>query len=108
MDSLLGNLQKSLDVWFDVNGLERSAVAFERLSVRPDEKLLEIPANIRSADWAPNDEFGIFHQGRSVIARNGKLLLQEGKERVCASTIHITLLEHGEVWLKAPSRTDIL
>lgn len=97
-----------MDVWLNLDGLERFAVAFERLSIRPDEKLLKIPANIRSADRAPYDEFGIFHQGRSIVTRNGQLLLQEGKDRVCANTIDITLLEQGEIWLKAPSRTHIL
>lgn len=55
--------EELLNVSLDVAGEETSAVTLEGHPISSDEELLEVPGHVVSADWAPDDELGIGHQG---------------------------------------------
>lgn len=108
LPGLLRPLEKLFDICFDVAGEEPSAVALERFPVRADEKLLKVPGDVIPAHGTPEDQFGITHQGHSVVTGLRELLLQEHKQRVGVLTVHFHLLQKLEFGLEAISRTDEL
>lgn len=60
-DGLVCRVEKLLDVTLNVDGWESSAVAFEWLSVWPNEKLLKVPGDVIPANGTPDDAFGVVH-----------------------------------------------
>ncbi len=105
---LVGYAEKFLDVSLDVAGQVSPAVAFERHSIRPNEKLLEIPSDVISAHGTPHDQFGVVHEGHWLIAREWKFLLEKDEERVGGFPVHVDFLQELEFRFKAIARTEIL
>ncbi len=105
---LVGYAEKFLDVSLDVAGQVSPAVAFEWHSIRPNEKLLEIPSDVISAHGTPHDQFGVVHEGHWLIAREWKFLLEKDEERVGGFPVHVDFLQELEFRFKAIARTDIL
>ena len=97
-----------LNVSVDVAGEEVSAVASERNPVRPHQELLEVPGDVVPADRAPDDAFGVGHEGVGVIGRERKLLFQEDEQRMGVFPVHISLLEELELGFEAVPRADVL
>lgn len=97
-----------MNVRLDVDGGELFAVSFEGLSLRPNEEFLKVPRDVSAADGTPDQKFGVLHEGAGVVIRIGELVFQIGKDWVCVYSIDITLLEHGEVGLKAATWTHML
>lgn len=60
-DGLVCRVEKLLDVTLNVDGRESPAVAFEWLSVWPDEKLLKVPGDVIPANGTPDDTFRVVH-----------------------------------------------
>lgn len=105
----LGRLaEELLDVPLDVAGEEPPAVALEWNSIRPDEELLKVPGHVVPAHRAPEDEFGVVHQGAGFVAGVRQLPLQEHKQGVGIFPVHIHFLQELKLRLKAISRTDVL
>lgn len=105
---LVCDAEELLDVSVDAAGQESPAVAFERHSVRPDQKLLEVPGDVVSAYGTPDDKFGVVHERHWLIARERKLLLEEGEERVSVFPVHVHFLQELEFGFIAIARTDVL
>ena len=85
----------------DVAGEESSAVPFEGLPIRANEKLLEIPSNVIPADWAPDDTLGVCHQGCGVIAGGGKFALEEKEQWSCILAVHIHPSPAAGIWAQS-------
>ncbi|TNN87275.1 hypothetical protein EYF80_002477 [Liparis tanakae] len=78
------------------------------LSLRPDEKLLKVPGDVRPVDGTPNQKLGVLHEGGGVIIRIGELVFEVGKDWMCACPVDVTLLKDCEAGLKAAARTNML
>lgn len=100
--------EELLDVSLDVAGEELPTVTLERHPIWSNEELLEVPGHVISADWAPDDELGVRHQGGRIITGVWEFFPQENKQGMGILSIHIHLLQELELWLKAFSRTDVL
>lgn len=107
-DGLLHFLEELLNVSFDVAGQEASAVALERFPIGADEELLKVPRDVVPAHGTPDDELGVGHQGRRVVAGEGKRLLQEHKQGVSILSVHVDLFQDLEVRHEAIPRTHEL
>lgn len=96
-----------MDVGLDVNGGEPFAVSFKGFSLRPNEKLLKVPRDVRPADGTPNQKLGVVREGGGVIVGIGELIFEIGKDRVGARPVHVALLKDGESGLKAAAWTHV-
>lgn len=101
-------MEKLLNVCLNVHSEEGSAVALVGFPVRTHQELLKVPGDIISTHWTPDDELGISHEGRGIIAGEGKLLLQKGEQGVAVGPVHIQLLKELELRFKAIPWTDVL
>lgn len=97
-----------MNVRLHINGGEISAVSFERLPLRGDEKLLKVPSYIRAVDWTPNKKFGILHERAGVVVGVREFMFQIGKDWMRVCSVDVTLLEYSEVGLKAAAWSDML
>lgn len=104
---LLRLLEELFDVSLNVAGEKPSAVALERLAIRTNEELLEVPGDVIPVHGTPGDELGIVHQGQGVVTRLRQILLEEREERVGVLAVHVQLLQKLEFGLEAISRTDV-
>lgn len=100
--------EELLDVSLDVTGEKHPAVALEWHPIRPDKELFKVPGHVVPADWAPDDELGVSHQGGWLVSWEWEVFSQERKQRMSVFPIHIHLFQELKLWLKAVSRTDIL
>lgn len=107
-DGLLHFLEELLNVSLDVTGQEAPAVALERFPIGADEELLKVPRDVVPAHGTPDDELGVGHQGRRVVAGEGKRLLQEHKQGVSILSVHVDLFQELEVRHEAIPRTHEL
>ena len=107
LDSLFHPLKKLLDISLNVASQELSAIALIWFSVWANQQLLKVPSNVIPADWAPNDELGVGHEGHGVITGKRQLFLEIGKQGVGILSIHIHLLKKREFRLKAIAWTDV-
>ena len=83
--------QKLFNVFLQVDGLVVLRVPRNGLTVRPDQKLLKVPGNVRSANGFPDDELWIGHQGLGVVFWQWQLWLQPFKHGMCLGAVYLNL-----------------
>lgn len=92
-DGLLHVLEELFDVSLDIAGQEAPAVALERFPIGANEELLKVPGDVVPAHGTPDDELGVGHQGRRVVAGEGKLLLEKHEQGVRILAVYVNLLQ---------------
>lgn len=97
-----------MNVRLNVNGGELFAVSLKGLSLRPNDKFLKVPGDVRPADGTPNQELGVVHEGARVIIGIGELIFEICKDWVCACAVDVALLKDGKAGLKATAWTHML
>lgn len=97
-----------MDVRLYVNSWKIPAVSLKGLSLRPDEKFLKVPRDVRPANWTPNKKSGILHEGTWVVFGIREFVFEIGKDWMCVCSVDIALLKQGEVGLEAASWLHVL
>lgn len=97
-----------MNVRLYVNGGEFFAVSLKGFSLWPNEEFLKVPGDIRPADGAPNQKFGVLNERIWVVIGIGEFVFQIGKNWVGICSIDVTLLEDGKDGLEASTWTHVL
>ena len=106
--------------------LKAFTVTLDRFTVSVDEEFFEIPCDVWTSHWLPNDKLWISHKAFWIVCRYGQLAFQPSEHRVFALTIgyHLVkrefydrnhqkrclenyLIEHDAFWLKSIPRSHI-
>lgn len=99
-----------LDVCAQILGFERLRVALDGAAVFADEKLLEVPGDVRSAERLPaHSSAASDDRGAGLfVARHRQCRLQPSENRLLVFAIHVPTLEQSELGLVAMARSNVL
>lgn len=99
-----GRQQQVPDISFDMFRLIRLAVPDNGTAARIDEKLLEVPADVVSAEIVVIQTVFLGKGSR----RRRTICLEEGVERMFIGAVDFNFLSQFEVWFEAAARANVL
>lgn len=103
-DSEVEASQEAVNVGNDLQGLQGLFVPSDRISVRINKELLEIPPYVCSVEGLIEVLLGV----AELRPRGGTTRLEEGVDGILRPPVHVGLREHVEVRHEAAARPNVL